>query len=161
MPMTIVTTSWDDGHHTDLRLAERLAAYALKGTFYVALNHPGDKDIGDDEIRARHRPGRTGGTRLQRAIQRRAGELGTAWFQASEPGQAERDLLGVIGRIKLARISGGERAAVGSDEYGAHRERSLRRRTALRQLDRLQQPGAIHVWPGRLNHGALRSGRGR
>ena len=49
MPPTIVTTSWDDGHRTDLRLADRLAAHALKGTFYVALNHPGDKDIGDDE----------------------------------------------------------------------------------------------------------------
>jgi peptidoglycan-N-acetylglucosamine deacetylase len=57
MPATIVTTSWDDGHHTDLRLAERLAAYALKGTFYVALNHPRDKDIGDDEIRALQRMG--------------------------------------------------------------------------------------------------------
>jgi hypothetical protein len=52
MPSTIVTTSWDDGHHIDLRLAEWLAASALKGTFYVALNHPGQKDIDDDEIRA-------------------------------------------------------------------------------------------------------------
>jgi peptidoglycan/xylan/chitin deacetylase (PgdA/CDA1 family) len=57
MPITIVTTSWDDGHLTDLRLAERLVAYALKGTFYVALNHPGDKDIGDGEIRALQRMG--------------------------------------------------------------------------------------------------------
>jgi len=57
MPTTIVTTSWDDGHHTDLRLADRLAAHALKGTFYVALNHPGNKDIGDDEIRALRRMG--------------------------------------------------------------------------------------------------------
>ena len=57
MPPTIVTTSWDDGHRTDLRLADRLAAHALKGTFYVALNHPGDKDIGDDEIRALQRMG--------------------------------------------------------------------------------------------------------
>src|ERR1700720_442346 len=57
MPPTIVTTSWDDGHRTDLRLADRRAAHALKGTFYVALNHPGDKDIGDDEIRALQRMG--------------------------------------------------------------------------------------------------------
>jgi peptidoglycan/xylan/chitin deacetylase (PgdA/CDA1 family) len=57
MPTTIVTTSWDDGHHTDLRLAGRLAAHALKGTFYVALNHPGKKEIGDDEIRALQRLG--------------------------------------------------------------------------------------------------------
>src|SRR5215831_16426810 len=57
MPSTIVTTSWDDGHHIDLRLAERLAACGLKGTFYVALNHPGQKDIDDDEIRALHATG--------------------------------------------------------------------------------------------------------
>ena len=53
----IVTTSWDDGHHMDMRLAERLAAHALKGTFYVALNHPGRKDIFDDEIRVLHSMG--------------------------------------------------------------------------------------------------------
>jgi peptidoglycan-N-acetylglucosamine deacetylase len=57
MPTTIVTTSWDDGHRADLRLAERLAAHALKGTFYVALNHPGTKDIADDEIWALRRMG--------------------------------------------------------------------------------------------------------
>jgi peptidoglycan-N-acetylglucosamine deacetylase len=57
MPTTIVTTSWDDGHHADVRLADRLAGHALKGTFYVALNHPGKKQIGDDEIRALQRMG--------------------------------------------------------------------------------------------------------
>jgi peptidoglycan-N-acetylglucosamine deacetylase len=57
MLSTIVTTSWDDGHHIDLRLADRLAAHALKGTFYVALNHPGQKDIDDDEIRVLHANG--------------------------------------------------------------------------------------------------------
>ena len=57
MPTTIVTTSWDDGHHMDLRLADRLAAHGLRGTFYVALNHPGPKDVDDDEIRTLHRMG--------------------------------------------------------------------------------------------------------
>jgi peptidoglycan-N-acetylglucosamine deacetylase len=57
MPITIVTTSWDDGHHIDLRLADRLAAHALKGTFYVALNHPGAKQIADNEIRDLQRMG--------------------------------------------------------------------------------------------------------
>lgn len=33
---TIVTTSWDDGHVLDLKLAELLRANNLKGTFYVA-----------------------------------------------------------------------------------------------------------------------------
>ncbi|MDD3006538.1 MAG: polysaccharide deacetylase family protein [Candidatus Pacebacteria bacterium] len=36
MPKVIVTTSWDDGHKLDLKLAELLRKYDLKGTFYVA-----------------------------------------------------------------------------------------------------------------------------
>jgi len=32
----IVTTSWDDGHVLDLRLANLLARYGIRGTFYVA-----------------------------------------------------------------------------------------------------------------------------
>ncbi|MBI1356925.1 MAG: polysaccharide deacetylase family protein [Acidobacteria bacterium] len=31
----IVTTSWDDGHASDLRLAELLGRYGFRGTFYV------------------------------------------------------------------------------------------------------------------------------
>jgi peptidoglycan/xylan/chitin deacetylase (PgdA/CDA1 family) len=36
-PITIVTTSWDDGHPCDLRLAEALAKNGLPATFYVPL----------------------------------------------------------------------------------------------------------------------------
>lgn len=36
MPEVIVTTSWDDGHVLDLRLAELLKKYDLRGTFYIA-----------------------------------------------------------------------------------------------------------------------------
>jgi peptidoglycan-N-acetylglucosamine deacetylase len=32
---TYVTTSWDDGHPLDLRTAELLARYGIRGTFYV------------------------------------------------------------------------------------------------------------------------------
>jgi peptidoglycan-N-acetylglucosamine deacetylase len=32
----LMTTSWDDGHPLDLRLAELLAEYGLAGTFYVS-----------------------------------------------------------------------------------------------------------------------------
>lgn len=35
-PRVIVTTSWDDGHRLDTRLAELLAEYQLPGTFYVS-----------------------------------------------------------------------------------------------------------------------------
>jgi peptidoglycan-N-acetylglucosamine deacetylase len=34
---TCVTTSWDDGHPLDLRVAELLNKYALRGTFYVPM----------------------------------------------------------------------------------------------------------------------------
>lgn len=34
-----ITTSWDDGHPLDLRLAELLARYGLPGTFYVPLSN--------------------------------------------------------------------------------------------------------------------------
>lgn len=36
---TIVTTSWDDGHKLDLRLAKLLKKYNLHGTFYVCPEH--------------------------------------------------------------------------------------------------------------------------
>jgi peptidoglycan-N-acetylglucosamine deacetylase len=38
-PKTLVTTSWDDGHPLDLRVAERLAAHGMAGTFYVPLRY--------------------------------------------------------------------------------------------------------------------------
>jgi peptidoglycan/xylan/chitin deacetylase (PgdA/CDA1 family) len=36
MPPIYVTTSWDDGHVLDLRLASELVEHGLTGTFYVA-----------------------------------------------------------------------------------------------------------------------------
>lgn len=35
MPQTIITTSWDDGHPLDMRLAEMLTRHNLRGTFYI------------------------------------------------------------------------------------------------------------------------------
>ena len=34
---TAITTSWDDGHPLDLRVAELLAKHGLPGTFYVPM----------------------------------------------------------------------------------------------------------------------------
>jgi peptidoglycan/xylan/chitin deacetylase (PgdA/CDA1 family) len=47
----VVTLSFDDGHHDDLRVAERLARHGLKATFYVAFNVPGTPQITDGDIR--------------------------------------------------------------------------------------------------------------
>ncbi len=35
MPETIITTSWDDGHPLDARIAEMLDRFGLTGTFYI------------------------------------------------------------------------------------------------------------------------------
>ena len=43
----IVTTSWDDGNVLDVRLAELLDKYGVKGTFYIAPNMP---RMSNDEI---------------------------------------------------------------------------------------------------------------
>ncbi|MBV8448199.1 MAG: polysaccharide deacetylase family protein [Hyphomicrobiales bacterium] len=37
MPETYITTSWDDGHPLDLRVAELLSKHGLSGTFYVPM----------------------------------------------------------------------------------------------------------------------------
>ncbi len=42
MAQLIVTTSWDDGHKSDVRLAALLKKYGIKGTFYVS---PQDQEI--------------------------------------------------------------------------------------------------------------------
>ena len=35
MPQNFITTSWDDGHPLDFRIAEMLARHGLTGTFYI------------------------------------------------------------------------------------------------------------------------------
>jgi hypothetical protein len=35
----IVTTSWDDGDHADLKLAELLQSRGVRGTFYIPINY--------------------------------------------------------------------------------------------------------------------------
>lgn len=46
----IVTTSWDDGHPLDVRLAELLDKYGLRGTFYVPLRHEGHDVINNNNV---------------------------------------------------------------------------------------------------------------
>lgn len=54
MKQVIVTTSWDDGHKLDVRLAALLQKYGVKGTFYVS---PHDQEfapadlLSDDQVK--------------------------------------------------------------------------------------------------------------
>ncbi len=50
-PPAIFTTSWDDGHPLDLRVAELLARYDCRGTFYVPLEYAGFPRLTPSELR--------------------------------------------------------------------------------------------------------------
>lgn len=53
----IVTTSWDDGHPLDLKLAEMLNAFDMGGTFYIPRSNGGMPMLARDEVRRLHRSG--------------------------------------------------------------------------------------------------------
>lgn len=46
----MITTSWDDGHPLDIRLAELLATYGLKGTFYVPIRYNSQKILDHGQL---------------------------------------------------------------------------------------------------------------
>jgi peptidoglycan-N-acetylglucosamine deacetylase len=94
MPKASVTTSWDDGHSTDLRIAELLSAYALKGTFYVAFNHPKTKEISDAEIRALHRLGMEIGSHTLTHRMLTGRPLGDIRYEMSESKKRLEDIVG-------------------------------------------------------------------
>ena len=48
----IVTTSWDDGHPLDVRLAELLSSYGVPGTFYLPLMYSKIPLLGRPQMRA-------------------------------------------------------------------------------------------------------------
>lgn len=51
-PRLLFTTSWDDGYPLDLRLAELLHKYSIKGTFFIpSFNSEGKPVLKDSEIR--------------------------------------------------------------------------------------------------------------
>jgi peptidoglycan/xylan/chitin deacetylase (PgdA/CDA1 family) len=53
-PSVVVTTSWDDGHELDTRLAELLRANDIPGTFYIASDNveiEPRKRLSDDALR--------------------------------------------------------------------------------------------------------------
>jgi peptidoglycan-N-acetylglucosamine deacetylase len=52
-----VTTSWDDGHPLDMRLAETLALSGVTGTIYVPLSYPPMPRLSDEQLRELARAG--------------------------------------------------------------------------------------------------------
>ena len=66
-----ITTSWDDGHPCDQRLADLLAKYDLKGTFYVPQRNPGHRVMKEEEIADLSRHFEIGGHTLRHRNLRR------------------------------------------------------------------------------------------
>ncbi|MFW6121193.1 MAG: polysaccharide deacetylase family protein [Petrotogales bacterium] len=46
----IITTSWDDGHPLDLKLAKLLKQYNVKGTFYIPIKNNEREVMDEDQI---------------------------------------------------------------------------------------------------------------
>jgi peptidoglycan/xylan/chitin deacetylase (PgdA/CDA1 family) len=55
--LRIVTTSWDDGDPSDLRVAELLYARGLGGTFYVPITYEGHQVLDESDVRSLNRSG--------------------------------------------------------------------------------------------------------
>lgn len=51
MKKTIITTSWDDGHPLDLKLAELLRKYDIPATFYIPIDNVERECMNPDEIK--------------------------------------------------------------------------------------------------------------
>ncbi len=51
MDRVIITTSWDDGHPLDLKLAELLQRYAIPATFYIPIDNIERQGMNTQEIR--------------------------------------------------------------------------------------------------------------
>lgn len=50
MQNKIITTSWDDGHPLDFRIAELLDKYSMQGTFYIPKHNTQNQVMSEDNI---------------------------------------------------------------------------------------------------------------
>ena len=89
MKKIFVTTSWDDGHKLDLKLAALLDKYGLKGTFYISRNYFGKESLEEDEIRRLSQKHEIGGhtlnhpdlTKISLADAKKEIEEGKMWLE--------------------------------------------------------------------------------
>ena len=70
-PATYITTSWDDGHPLDFRVAELLTKHSLRGTFYVPKTAP-TETMTEAQIRELSRAFEIGAHTLEHIILTRA-----------------------------------------------------------------------------------------
>jgi len=96
MRASYLTTSWDDGHRDDIRLARMLKAYGLKGTFYVS---PEDQEFARQDLLTAHEI-----KNISLDFEIGAHTLTHARLPAIPEGQAEEEIFG--SKTVLEEITG-------------------------------------------------------
>jgi peptidoglycan/xylan/chitin deacetylase (PgdA/CDA1 family) len=82
-PLTYITTSWDDGHPLDLRVAELLSKYGLQGTFYVPREAGGHPILNASQLRELSNAFEVGGHTVHHVDLTRVSDE-VAWQEISE-----------------------------------------------------------------------------
>lgn len=161
----IVTTSWDDGHPLDLKLADVLAEYGINGTFYVPLHNAQREVMGPNSILELDGRFEVGGhTDSHVDLRRIAGE-----FLDDEVGAAKQKLQDLLGRsISMFCYPKGKhnrrvRSAV--ERAGFIGARTTQEFSTECARDALQMPTTLHAFPHppwiRMRHALLtKNGRG-
>ena len=109
MERAIITTSWDDGHPLDLKLAELLSKYGIPGTFYIPIERVKRGYMSPDEIGEISRSFDVGGHTYH--------HVKLLWVP---PEEAEREI--IEGKARLEEIIG-RRLSSFCYPYGEYNDR--------------------------------------
>jgi peptidoglycan-N-acetylglucosamine deacetylase len=92
--LAIVTTSWDDGHPLDERVAEILDAYGIRGTFYVPLRYAQIPRMKTEQLRQLQRMGMEIGSHTLTHPQLTGLDRGQILHELTESKHKLEDMLG-------------------------------------------------------------------
>lgn len=74
--MKLITTSWDDGHPLDFKIAELLDKYSINGTFYIPRSNPENEVMRENDLCELARTFEIGGHTLNHTFLRKnAGDV--------------------------------------------------------------------------------------
>ena len=145
----IVTTSWDDGHPLDLRLAEMLRARALPGSFFVPLAGPdGKPTLCPDDLRSLKAEGFEIGahTVSHRALAPLTGEL--LWTEVHRSKQVLEDVLGHnVSMFCYPKGSYNQRTIRAVEKAGFEGARTVRMLSRSLAFKRYEMPTTLQAYP--------------
>ena len=149
MNKIVVTTSWDDGHVLDLKLADLLRRYTIAGTFYIAPeNHeiPPDERLSREQVLGLSKDFEIGGHTMTHP---RLSDVPDTMAR-QEVTVGKRTLEGWIGHeVKSFCYPGGDYTAANKQmvkEAGFTVARTVERFAMERGADPLAMPTTIHAY---------------